>query len=227
MKNPVMEKRYRQMKAYHLQRPWRLTDGVFIPHSYTESKPISWWDDVGFILNKRRILIVWQHPRMVYDDQIEEMARQQLPYPKEFTHDDIFAGSQKQYKKVGKSRKKVVSFRMGSFFEKDNNYYHQLHNLEEKMRTEGIDLTIKPSMKIEIQSWCRMVELCVPVEVRNVDEVKALIALTRSLIKRETTLDQLFPDYQYTKQAWLAEVNLRKPQIALAHQLNSDTNFKN
>jgi len=225
MKNPVMEKRYRQMKAYHLQRPWRLTEGVFIPHSYTESKPISWWDDVGFILNKRRILVIWQHPRMVYDDQIEEMARQQLPYPTEFTHDDIFAGSQKQYKKIGKSRKKVVSFRMGSLSQEQNNYYDQLNCLEEKMRTEGVDLTIKSSMKIEIHSWCRLVQLCVPVEVRNVHEVKALVALTKRLIKRETTLDQLYPDYEYTKQTWLAEGNLRKPQIALAHQLNTNVHF--
>lgn len=220
-----MEKRHRQMKAYHRQYPWRLTDGLFIPHCYTEEKPLSWWDDVGFILNKRRILVVWQHPRMVFDDQIEEMARQQLPYPSEITQDDIFAGSQKQYKTVGKSRKKVVSFRMGSLSQEQNNYYHQLNCLEEKMRTEGIDLTIKPSMKIEIHSWCRVVELCVPVEVRNVDEVKALIALTKRLIKRETTLDQLFPDYQYTKQTWLAEANLRKLQEILAHQLNTNEHF--
>jgi hypothetical protein len=223
MKNPAMEKRYRQMKVYHRQHPWRLTEGVFIPHAYTESKPISWWDDVGFILNKRRILVIWQHPRMVYDDQIEELARQQLPYPPELTHDDIFAGSKKQYKKVGKSRKKVVSFRMGSLSEDQSNYYDQLNCLEEKMRTEGIDLTIKPSMKIEIKSWCRMVELCVPIEVRNVDEVKALVALTKRLIKRETTLDQLFPDYEYTKETWLAEANLRKPQAVLAHPLNNNS----
>jgi hypothetical protein len=221
MKNPAMEKRYRQMKAYHLQRPWRLTDGLFIPHCYIEEESHSWWDEVGFILNKRRILVFWQHPRMSYNYQIKELARQQLPYPAELTQSKILAGK-KYYKKVGKSRKKVLSYGMGSLFsDEERLHYQQYSLLVGKMCTEGIDLTIKPSMKIEIHSWCRHVELCVPMEVRNVDEVKALIALTRSLIKRETTLDQVFPDYEYTKQTWLAEDNHQRLQTDLWHQSNS------
>lgn len=91
------------------------------------------------------------------------------------------------------------------------------------MRTEGFDLTIKPSMKITIHSWSRMVQLCVPIEVRNVDEVKALVALTKSLIKRETILEKLFPCYKCTKETWLAEANLRKPQAVSVHQFDNNS----
>lgn len=221
MKNSTMEKRYQQMKAYHRHRPWRLREGLFIPHSYVEfdSNHLTWWDDVGFIMNKRRILVNWIHPRQAYHDQIKELARQQFPYPSEISQQDIFAPAENKYKKVGKSRKKILSTRIWSFPDELKHYYQHLNRLEEKLGLEGIDFTVKPAMTIEILPWCRRVELRAPVEVTSIDEVKALVTLSKKLIKNETTLDQLFSDYQYNKQAWLAEANLRTPQLLSTHQL--------
>lgn len=51
MKNRHFEQLGRKMREFHRHHPWRLHDGLFIPHAYKEPCALSWWDDVGFILN--------------------------------------------------------------------------------------------------------------------------------------------------------------------------------
>lgn len=77
MKNKRQEKLRILQRQYHRNHQWKLSSGgYYIPHDYTEKTPnmLSWWDDVGFILNKRRIIVWWEHPRMVYMDAIEKCA---------------------------------------------------------------------------------------------------------------------------------------------------------
>ena len=60
MKNHKQERFGRMQRQYHQQHQWRLgKDGLYIPHSYTETTPdsLSWWDDVGFILNAINSLV--------------------------------------------------------------------------------------------------------------------------------------------------------------------------
>ena len=66
MKSQKFEKLGRAQKQYHRNRPWGLSSsGLYVPHDYSEKTgaDLSWWDDVGFILNKRRVIVWWQHPR--------------------------------------------------------------------------------------------------------------------------------------------------------------------
>ena len=77
MKNPYYEHLGRRMREYHRTHPWRLSEGgLYIPHAYSDVGPqsLSYWDDVGFILNGRRIIVWWQHPRHIYANAIESMA---------------------------------------------------------------------------------------------------------------------------------------------------------
>ena len=55
----------------------------FIPHAYpeAEAEPLSWWDDVGFMLDGRRVIVWWRHPRCVYHDAIERQAMADVPAP--------------------------------------------------------------------------------------------------------------------------------------------------
>ena len=88
MKDQRQERLGRLQREYHRNHPWRLgPSGLFVPHSYTEVKQdaLSWWDDVGFILNRRRVIVWWRHPRHVYRDAIEELAQEQTG---EFPFDD-------------------------------------------------------------------------------------------------------------------------------------------
>lgn len=77
MKNTKFELYGRMQRQYHRRHSWGMSQGgLNIPHSYTETAPdgLSWWDDVGFILNGRRVIVWWQHPRQVYADAIQEQS---------------------------------------------------------------------------------------------------------------------------------------------------------
>ncbi|MGZ8982324.1 MAG: hypothetical protein ACXW11_00040 [Methylotenera sp.] len=210
MKNPHIERLYRRMRQYHRHHQWRLDNGLYIPHAYPDTNPekMSWWDDVGFILNGRRIMVWWVHPRMKYADAINDLAWQEAGDPP-LCVADIFGPSEKQWKKVGRSRKKVSSYLTHQTPDAMRAYYDKLSSIKMRMESEGIDLVVRPSISLEILPWCRGVNLCVPFKVRDEKELSKLAALAKRLIKGETTLAKEFPDYQYGREDWLLEADLR------------------
>lgn len=209
MKNPAQERLRIQIRQYHRNHPWHLKDGLFVPHAYPESLPeLSWWDDVGFILNGRRVMVWWVHPRMRYEDQIGARAWQEAGDPPG-GDSDLFGPREKQWKKVGRSRKKVVSYRTMPPSEARRDHYAKFRAIKERMESEGIDFVVRPSISIQRLSWCIGVELCLPIEVRNRQDMQSLAGLARRLVRREVTLTNEFPEYQYRKQDWLAESDAR------------------
>ena len=176
-----------------------------MPHAYPEPrKTLSWWDDLGFILNGRRIMVWWVHPRMQYAERISSLAWQEAGETP-LSGEDIFGPAEKQFKKLGRSRKKITSYRTAELPAAMKDYYAQYDEIENRIQGEGIDFVVSPSMKIQRLSWCLGVELCLPVEVRNRHELVELAALARRLLKREVTPNDEFPAYQYGREDWLAE----------------------
>jgi hypothetical protein len=208
MKNPNQELFRRLMRQYHRHHPWRLDGGFFIPHLYPKPRKLSWWDDVGFILNGRRIMVWWVHPRMKYSDAINDLAWKEAGDPPARSA-DMFASSEKQWKKVGRSRKKVASYLCRPTPDSMQDYYVKLCAIESRMESEGIDLAVNPSISVKRLAWCTGVELCVPVDVRTDEEVRALALLARRLLKGETNLANEFPGYEYGRAEWLVEAELR------------------
>lgn len=209
MKNPAQERFRIQMKQYHQSHPWRLEGGLYVPHAYPEPhQTLSWWDDIGFVLNGRRIMVWWVHPRMKYEDRMRSLAWQEAG-ESPLSGGDMFGPAEKQFRKVGRSRKKLVAYRTEGPPEAMRDYYARHDEIESRIKAEGIDYEVRPSMTIQRLSWCMGIELCLPVEVRNRDEIEKLAALVRQLVKRETTLNELFPEYRYGKQDWLAETAAR------------------
>ena len=209
MKNSKQERFRRLMRQYHRHHHWRLENGLFIPHAYPEPrKLLSWWDDVGFILNGRRIMVWWVHPRMKYVDTIEEMAWEEAGDPP-LRGGDLFEPSEKQWKKVGRSRKKVVGYRSHPTPDSQQDYYTKLFAIEARLKSEGVDLTVRPSMTVKTFNWCIGVELCIPIEVRDREDIGTLAALARRLLKGEMRLADEFLGYQYGRKDWLAEADLR------------------
>ena len=209
-------KDYRQERLGHLQReyhrnhPWRLgPGGLFVPHSYAGIKPdaLSWWDDVGFILNRRRVIVWWRHPRDVYRTAIEELAHEQAG---EFPFDDwLMRGAIPNYRKVGRSRKKIVSYTCRPPSEASRAYFQRLRALEQEMSAQGIDCSVRPSSKRKRLSWATGLELVAPLEVRNEQELAVVADLARSLLLGRTTLEREFADYCYDKAIWLSEAAAR------------------
>lgn len=206
MKNARFEQLGRMQRQYHRNHPWGLSEGsLYIPHSYDDKSPdgLSWWDDVGFILNGRRVIVWWQHPRQVYSDKIEDVAWEEAgdsPRDNWLTKD-----STPNYKRVGKSRKKIVSYTCRQPSAEQRQYYDKLHNAQKRLVAEGIDYRVEPSYSRERLTWATGISLVAPVEVRNEVQIKEVAQLARRLILGKTTLDSEFPGYHYTKADWLRE----------------------
>lgn len=206
MKNPKQERFGQMQRQYHQQHQWRLgKDGLYIPHSYAETKPdsLSWWDDVGFILNGRRVIVWWQHPRDIYSAAIEEQSWDRAgPDPQD---DWLFEDATTNYKRVGQSRKKIVSYTSRQPSAEQAAYYEHLRAVRQSMEAEGIELDVTLSWKRERLNWATGVSLVVPLEVRNEAELAQVASLARRLLLGQTTLQNEFPDYRYGKADWLRE----------------------
>ena len=210
MKDQRQERLGRLQREYHRNHPWRLGQGgLFVPHSYAEVKQdaLSWWDDVGFILNRRRVIVWWRHPRHVYRDAIEELAQEQAG---EFPFDDwLTQGAIPNYRKVGRSRKKIVSYTCRPPSEASRAYFQHLQAMEQELSAQGIDCDVHPSSKRKRLSWATGLDLVAPLEVRNEQELAVVADLACRLLLGSTTLEREFSDYCYNKATWLSEAAAR------------------
>ena len=154
MKNARFELLGRLQRQYHQHHPWRLSQGrLYIPHSYADMTPtsLSWWDDVGFILNGRRIMVWWQHPRYVYAQAIEDQAWQEAGVGPQDNW--LTEGATKNYRKVGRSRKKLVSYTSREPSQEQRQHYDLLRDIEKRLSAEGIDFDIAATWKWERLTW--------------------------------------------------------------------------
>jgi hypothetical protein len=216
MKNPYVERIRRRMREFHRHNPWRLDNGLYIPHAYppeSEHAALSWWDDVGFVLNGRRVLVFWRHPRCVYRDAIEAKAMADVAEPSTL---DVFdacfhegSASIKQWRKLGRSRKKVVSTTLQAPTEEWRAYFDAVRKRERELEDTGIDFDVTSSARIGWCSTATTIDLIAPLEVRSETDVRALAAFAKRLVRREVTLAGEWPGYRYGRAAWLAESVVR------------------
>ena len=154
-------------------------------------------------MNRRRVIVWWQHPRHVYANALDELAWQEAG---ESPHDDwITEGSTKNYRRVGASRKKVVSYTCRQSSAAQSAYYDRLRTIRERLATEGVDCDITTSWKRERLAWATGVSLVAPLEVRNEVELTSVALLARRLVLGQTTLTAEFPEYRYGRADWLRE----------------------
>ena len=205
MKNPYLEQIKRAAKQSHQNsRSDDFESGILVKHLYdNQNAPaLTWWDDVTFIMNDYRVAVTWIHPRMAYEDIIKDEAYKNIAHLYHDDESDLFADSTANYIKLGKSRKKIVSYTCNTVH--DEKRYQALLAEKEKLR-QANDYVIKPSIKVTWLNWCRYVDICAPIEVGNVDDLVMLVNLVKWLLKAETSLNHEFPDYCYTRQNWLED----------------------
>lgn len=119
----------------------------------------------------------------------------------------------KQYKRLGRARKKVIAYKSSPTTFETAEYYDRLSAILERIAKEGIDFVAHPSMSIQTLNWCTGVELCLPVEVLNDSDAIALAGIVRQMLKTGRSLanmNQYIPSgYQYGREQWLAEADVR------------------
>ncbi len=198
------------MRDYHRRHQWRLSNGgLFIPHAYWDMTPesLSYWDDVGFILNGRRVIVWWRHPRDLYTTHIESLAWEEAG---EGPRDNwLFEGGTKNFKQVGKSgqRRKLMGYTSRGPSEAQRQHYDKISQIEVRLRKEGIDFDVRPSWRWNRLTWAMGVSLVAPLEVRSEQELAEVARLARRLILRQATLDRDFPGYVYDRASWLEDQN--------------------
>lgn len=205
MKIQSLERMRDSQRRFHRQCRWVMEDGIYVPHSYVDVSPdaLSWWDDVGFILGDRRVIVWWNHPRQRYADEIGERASSEAGDSPNV--DGLVGGLAPNHKRVGRSRKKIISYTRQPTHGGLREYYDNMDAITKRLQHEGIGFEVRPRWHRERLSWATGVELVAPVEVRNEAELKRVANLARMLLRGETTLDLEFPGYCYGKNQWLAE----------------------
>lgn len=222
MKNPNQESKRRRRRQYHLSNPWRLSaGGLFIPHEYPKHRELSWWDDVGFIMNRRQVMVWWIHPRQKYADAIGDAAWAEAGEPPR-SLDDVFASALRTpvHKRRGKSRKKVVAYTSPPMSATTRAFYDRINAIEARLTTDGIDLVVQPSMTITALDWCLGVSLCIPIEVLTEADVRGLAATARRILTggRSLAAAGIPSDYQYGREQWQAEAAARQRDRKQADQ---------
>lgn len=206
MKNAKFELFGRTQRQFHRNHPWSLSPGgLYIRRTYAETKPdgLSRLDETGFILNRRRVIVWWRHPRLVYSTAIAGQSRKEAGDAPEtnWFHEHTTA----IHKRVGKSRKKIVGHSLRDFPEENERYFDKCQDIEKRLRAEGIELDVSPSWKRERMKHGDWINLVAPMEVRNETELALVAKLARRLMLGQTTLEAEFPGYRYGRADWLRE----------------------
>jgi hypothetical protein len=198
MKNAHIERLRRQAKETHRHAAEAYgLDGVAQIYEF-RAEP-TWWTDTAFVLNDYRVAVAFVHPRMVYEDKVEELALERVAH----LYTDRWAGDlTPRYVKVGRSRKKIVGYVRQSRSANDP-WLSALDAEEDRLRTEA-DFVIAPFLHSHWTRHSRFVKFCAPLEIRNEQDLIGVAHLAKRLLKRETTLDAEFPGYVFTRSDWLS-----------------------
>ncbi len=208
MKNRFYENLRRNAKDYHRSHSLELGgSGIYTDHLFESERLLSWWQDFSFILNKRRVSVWWIHPRMRYADETYDQAY--VMAGESPVDDHELLGGDTTWKRVGRSRKKIVWYRSREMPAARREHFDQLNAVHERLTAEGIEYDVTPSISAEYFRWGTGVSLCVPMEVRTHTDGVALVVLTRRLLTRQTTYATEFGDYRYGKSDWLREADAR------------------
>jgi hypothetical protein len=206
LKNKEFDRRRREAKQY--AKKWHNIrhvnpDGNYLYHSYPEPKDMGWWDDVSFRLGSQVVVVAWIHPRMAFSDKTKDIAYGLLPE----APPTKWEKASTNYRRIGKNknRKRVVSYNMTPF-DGDFLAWCDLWDKTTLDIRKTTDLIIRPSIKIEQLDYCRFVSLVAPVEAIDEKSVNDMANMAKTILRGETTLEELFPEYVYTREDWASEV---------------------
>ena len=222
MKNRAIEAMKQRAKQYHRnERGETFTNGIIVRHLYDDMtlETLTFWDDAVFIVNDYRVALWWVHPRHQYHHLVEKEALRRITHLR--PEDDLYADMTPNYKKLGRSRKKVVSWTQQPTPDEYARYFDMLADMERQVGQE-VSFEIRPSNQIAWHSWCKGLSLYAPFEVRSESDLLALSHVARRLVKRESTIAQEFGYVTYGQADWLADCKIIEkttPSFAISHAL--------
>ncbi len=204
MKNLYYQSLRQSAKNFHSrQHGDHFEKGIKPQYDYSdeETTKLSWWDDVTFILNDYRVHVSLSHPRWHYKETIRSKAFDNIDGLDMFD-EQAFENASPQFVKVGKSRKKIASYKIDSLLKPG---MYELLEAEERKLLKSNDVKIYPFMKVSWFKDCRYVDICIPMEIKGTQDLISLVTLVRRLLSRMTTLSKEFSEYEYSQKNWKEE----------------------
>jgi hypothetical protein len=190
VKNHNQQRKIAKAKQYAKtalsRRSYDAKRGLVIYHCYrdengTPYKTRGYWDDVAFKMGSHYVVVLWTHPRYEYAEHLDTIAYTEASekFPSTRAPKDWLLPGKKNYKRVGASRKKVVSYQM-EFEERDGFFECWKSRLDELCRTS--DYVQYPHINVKQQDYCRMVSICYPLEVVDEDSLELLANVVKSYL---------------------------------------------
>ncbi len=204
MKNRHFEKLRRMAKQYHRNHPWKGLGqhGIYCDHDLSAARPMAWWCDFGFVYGGCRVMVWWIHPRQRFADEIEHRAQTAVEVP---SMQEPMIKREAVYEGLGRSRKRIKAYRVSGISVAQQARYSAISEMKKRLEAESIDFIVHPGIHIQRYPWGIGVDLCVPVELRNLADLRALAELAQRFLRRETTVREVFEGHAYCKQDWLQE----------------------
>lgn len=196
MKNKHAEARYKNAKAYTKTRE---NDGskYRVYHLYKDEngKPLKekgYWDDVGVFSGSIFNSICWVHPRYAFEEEIRHKSYDRL-YDSDV--EKWFNSFVPQYKKVGKSRKKVVSYQSPDIEEPTTPVKTHKEAFDEELAETSY--VQKCFIKVNMYKTSRCIEVCYPIEVINEESLKAMADEVMGYIHDYSKFYEKYGDFVY------------------------------
>lgn len=206
MKNKKVEKLYQLAKN---NRKTKNSGGskYKVYHSYLDEdrnllRTKGYWDDVGVYGGSLFTVICWTHPRYMFEEKIREHVYEKMNTL--YKEESFFNNFNKKYKKVGKSRKKVISYEYCVDTEYNSPQkisYNQLFEDELKV-TNHIQ---KCYINTYITKSARYIHVCYPVEVICEDSLKKMTDEVMGYSRDYSKFYEKYGEYGYSLSDYMNE----------------------
>ena len=185
------------IKVYH----------VYYPKGHENYREKTYWDDVAFIKGSQQVTVWWTHPRYQYEEHLDSIAYEEatVKHPDREKAKDMFADATPVYKYLGKAkkRKRVKWWSLNHLATPEEFYTYWRAR---KAELCGIsDYAQKCKFEVKQYSYCRGVEICIPIECRSEEDLAELTDFVNACLNDPTLFAKTYGDYQYTKDDWLKE----------------------
>ena len=205
MKNKYME----QLRLSHKLHGKGRGKGFKLIYDYSfrsSEKGLTYWDDLYFWLNGIRYFVAFVHPRQKYASTCEQIVWDSL-YPSCPENKETFVPY--EYKRVGKSRKKVKYYTMEDSNEDAFSEWCKMLWEEEKLFCASSDVCIRPSVRVKWLQRGKMIEICAPYELLSEEQALFFVGMVMEHYKTGTLYEWVdkMKAVVYTKENWIKENN--------------------
>lgn len=209
MKNKRLELFKKSAKRHRYPPHAYIKDGVRIYHDYTNPRTKAYWDDCGFKINGDYHLVLFTHPRYEYYEHCDMLAYEKATKirneqnPQRSNWLDSFIPVKKRV--PSGLRKKIMYYES---LRDDSENEQEMYSNWKKFRDEELNgpFVQKAFFKVFQKDYCKQIQICIPFEVLNEDDLIELTKKVRTYLKDPYAFNREWGNYEFTKVQYAEEL---------------------